>query len=265
MNYYFLPRLPGLNGFVSLANFPPVGTPPRAEKIAHVAWADGEVWHFRDLGAIQPGQSSRFTSNDLATLCPPEEDASLFLFLADEALDPTAPELPTDGRPDTVPAWRANIGMSSQHTSTSYQGEYPEGMTYIPQGNLISFTPFIQMGPKAKTKLLFVNLKRKPSQTCREIGFADARTRQEVLSVPVRENSINVASLNELPDSDAGIWVTYAREIAGIPLYLSHDPEFRQMSFEHTHPPTEMLIFGDRGQAQRDIKSWWLSKIGETA
>jgi hypothetical protein len=264
MNFFFLPRLNGLEGFVTLTNAPPAGTPSDdLEQIVHVIWSDGDVWHVRDLAKLAPGQAITLNEYELPRDCPPEHEASLFFFLSAEKQPAVLDALPTDGRPDTVPAWRSNIGLRSQKTSVSYQGEYPEGMVKIPKGSLVSFTPFIQLGPEIDTKLVMVNLRHAPARENRHMHFAQASDNRPFVTLPVRENSISIVSLKDVLPHGAPQWITYSGDMTGIPLYLSHNKDFTQMSFEHTHPPIEMAVFGDRIEVQKNLKAWWLEHLQE--
>ena len=70
MNYYFMVMIDGLEGVVTLANFPPkdkqVPWPPK--QIAHVLWSDGKNWQFRDLDHLEPGAFKSFKSSSIILL-----------------------------------------------------------------------------------------------------------------------------------------------------------------------------------------------------
>jgi hypothetical protein len=53
--------------------------------------------------------------------------------------------------------------------------------------------------------------------------------------------------------------------MTGIPIFLTNDLNFTKMSLEHTHLPTEILVFGDKRKFQKQMKSWWLSKVYKNA
>jgi len=263
MNFYFMLRVPGLRGFVDLANFPPValaGYQP-TEAVAHVLWSDGKAWQVRDLASLPAGGSLRVREADLPADCPDPDEAGVFLCMTQSRLPRSLDALPQPDQPPTVPAWRANIGLASASTSVSYVGEYPAAMTRIPKGSLVSFSPFLQVGDDIDTKLLLVNLRHAPDQGTGTVSFADPVTRQVQAEARVRQNHVSVISLADLLPAPPGVCVSCSRDIAGIPLYLSHDPEGRELSLEHTHPPLEMALFGDRPKMQQNLKRWWFGRL----
>ena len=164
----------------------------------------------------------------------------------------------------TSPNWRANIQLSSPTTSTSYQGEYPGSMVGVEKGTLLSLGPLVQLKAGLISKLILVNLGAAPGNEVRHIRFAQMNKQKFLLEAKVRRNHCNIIDLSTLncDGSDDPVCV-FSNDLTGIPIFLTHDLKFTKMSLEHTHPPAEMLVFGDRGKIQKQMKNWWLSKINK--
>jgi hypothetical protein len=259
VNYYFLPRMANLNASVTLANFPPAGVGAMMRRRhAYVLWSDGARWCTQMLATLEPSQTLIVHDRDLVSNCPPEDEASLFLCLAADRLPEMMDELPALPDMETVPAWRANIRLASAFTSVSYQGEYPAAMTRIPQATLVSFSPLLQHGPGISNKLVFVNLGRLPERRRVPLIIGSDRSRRPLLSCEVETNRLSVIALDGLGLADDELCIAQSRGITGVPIFLSHDEAFRELSLEHTHPPTEMAVFGDRAKLQSRLKASWL-------
>jgi hypothetical protein len=262
VNYYFMPRVPGLKGAVTLANFPAAddGPPWSAGMIAYAAWSDGTAWQVRDLGVLHAGAAVTCTEDDLPSDMP--DEATAFLFFHHDRLAPRHDALPAGNFMNTQPAWRANIGLVGPSSSVSYQGEYTWNLVPVEKGTLLSYTSFVETGPDLRTQFLMVNLRRDPAiEPCR-VRFVCARTRSVLGNAVVRRNRCTVVPMDDIEVAPGGVLVTVSPDLTGVPLYLTHTRDFRQMSFEHTHPPSELMVFGARNEVQRDIKSWWLAETG---
>lgn len=259
MNFYFLPRYEGLCGEVTLANFPPndsLLTAPQS-KIVHVIWSDGRLWRCRDLDALSWGKTMVVTERMLPDEI--DDDALAFLFLFSRRLPGNLGSATFSDYTDTAPAWRANIRLRSTTTSVSYQGEFPLAMAGIPQGSLVSIGPMIQDGGGITTSFLLFNMRNSPAVetvSIRIVRLSDRRVLREGEAVYNRMSVLPLGGL-DLPEGElVGVM---ADAITGIPLYLSHDKAFRYMSLEHTHPPVELTIFGDRLTLQGAMKRSWLN------
>jgi hypothetical protein len=261
MNYYFMPRIEGLKCRVTLSNFPCVegSRPWSLEQIIHVVWSDQSLWHVRALDTVPPGKSVVWASDDL----PPElpEDASPFFFFHPKKLRTTLDRLIISDLMHTQPNWRANIQLFSPFTSISYQGEYPSKMLGIEKGTLLSLGPLVQLKTGLASKLILVNLMAKPGNEACHIQFAQMRKQKILFETSVRRNHCNIIDLSFLNCDDSDPVCIFSNDLTGIPIFLTHDPEFKKMSLEHTHPPAEMLVFGDNRKFQKKMKNWWLSKI----
>jgi hypothetical protein len=261
MNYYFMPRIEGLKCSVTLANFPCVDgeRPWSIAQVLHVAWSDHSLWQVRALDTVSPGKSAVYSCNELPSELP--DDVSPFLFFHPKKLPPTLTQLIISDLMLTSPNWRANIQLSSPTTSTSYQGEYPGSMLGIEKGTLLTLGPLLQLKTGLTSKLILVNLGAKPGNEVGRIRFAQMRRRKVLHETTVRRNHCNVIDLSFLNCDDSDPVCLFSNDLTGIPIFLTHDLNFTKMSLEHTHPPTEMLVFGNKQKFQKQMKDWWLSKV----
>ena len=260
MNYYFMVMIDGLEGVVTLANFPPkdkqVPWPPK--QIAYVLWSDGKNWQFRVLDHLEPGALKSFKSSELPDDYP--GDVTPFFCLSPEKFPSQIRELPENNLMETTPAWRANIQIMSPHTSVSYQGEYPQAMLSISKGSILSLGTLLQSGQGISNKFIFPNLHKSPRISSYKLSFLKMRSQEIIMTACVRSNDSSVIDLGHLDVSDKEPIVVTAIGTSGIPIFFSHDKDFKYMSFEHTHPPMEMLFLGQRYKHQRNMKNWWLKK-----
>ena len=255
-------RIPGLHAEVTLANFPPndSGAKSPGPQTAHVAWSDGDAWHIRPLDVLDMGKARTYREDDLPRDLPPEAMPSFFLY--PERMEGRFDEPVVSNHLETSPSWRGNIKLRSATTSASYQGEYPSVMLNIPTGTMLSIGPMIQRGPEVGTKFIFVNMRRNPACDEATLRFVDAADLQILKTAKVRFNRCTVIDLVDLPDNGGRMIAALSDGIAGIPLYFSHTDDFSCLSMEHTHPPAEVVVFGDRTKVQQKMKSRWLSLVG---
>lgn len=260
MNYYFMLRVHGLKGAVTLADFPNSdGAVPWPEDMnTHVTWTDGERWQVREMGMVMSGQIHRYTEDDLPADCP--KDASPFFFLYPRRLPETLDELLIESFMNTSPGWRGNIQLFSRTTAASYQGDYPSSMIPIRHGTLLSYSPFIQNGNDVKTLFIIPNLRQTPKIESCGIRFIGATTRTVYMDATLQSNHTSVVDISKIKPISGELILAVSKDLTGIPLYLSHTPEFTQMSLEHTHPPAELAVFGNRNHYQRNMKGYWLKE-----
>jgi len=258
VTYYFLPQIPGLKCKVTIANFPCVEGfvkwPLRQH--VYVTWSDGQQWRVKRIGALEPGEMNIFTEDELSKF--DSRTAGSFVFLWPEVLPDTMDSLISSEHMETVPAWRANMQLVSSSTSVSYQGDYPRQMVELEKGSLFSFGPLFQTGLGISTKLILVNLRRSPIITSHVLRLARFGARKALGKVTIYSNACNIVNLSEFCDQNNTPLSLLCDDLAGIPIYLSHDPCFVNMSLEHTHQPAELFMFGARHVVQRRLKSWWL-------
>ena len=256
-----MPRIEGLKCRITLANFPSIEArlPWDLEQILHVAWTDSAFWHIRSLDTLTPGKTIVVSSDELPQEIP--NNASPFFFLHPTKLPVKLYRLIISDLMNTSPNWRANIQLFSQTTSTSYQGEYPGSMLGIPKGTLLSLGPLVQIKPGIFSKLILVNLTSNPGNEICQVHFAQMAKQKVLFDAFVKRNHCNIIDLSFLDCEESDPICVFSKDLTGIPIFLTHDLEFTKMSMEHTHPPAEMLVFGDKNIFQKQMKSWWLSNI----
>lgn len=256
-----MPRIEGLSSFLTLVNFPCTeGKHPWSlEQFIYVVWDDNSTWQVRRLDNIQPGKSAEMSYENLPSDLPIE--ATPFFFLYPEKLPEKLDRLMVSDLMNTEPNWRANIKLSSPTTSISYQGEYPGKMIEVKKGSLLSFGPLAQIEPGLVTKFIFINLKSDPGSDLCKIRFAQMGKNKILLETAVYQNRCTVVDVSDLDCDGSSPLCAISDELTGIPIYLTHDADFKKMSFEHTHAPMEILVFGDRRIFQKNMKSWWSENI----
>ncbi len=259
MNYYFMPRIDGVKSSVTLVNFSCVETGKQSvEQFAHVAWSDGEQWQVRFLNKVEPNGIQRFTLDDLPTEC--DEKHSPYLFLYPEKLDEAYETLVVSDHMHTVPTWRGNIQFYSDTTAVSFQGEFPGAMTKIPKGSLVSSSNMIQLSDKSSTKLILPNMRLSPKIEEGRLILVKARSGEILKEETIKTNTINIINTDGIRFDPPDMLIVMTPDMVCIPMYFSHNHDYSQLSLEHTHPPSSLLVFGDVNKFQRQIKSHWLGK-----
>lgn len=260
MNYYFMPRIPGVKSAVTLVNYPCVETGKvSVTQYAHVTWSDGTQWQVRFLKQVEPDGIERFTSDDLPEECR-AETCSPFLFLYPEQLPETLDTLVVSDHMETVPTWRGNIQLFSETAAVSFQGEFPGGMTKIPTGTLVSSSNMIQLSDNASTKLILPNMRLKPDIIEGRLMLVKARDGEVLMETTIKTNTINVVDTTGIRFDPPDMLIVMTPDMVCIPMYFSYNKDFTQLSLEHTHPPSSLLVFGDVNKFQRDMKSYWLGR-----
>lgn len=265
MNFYFAPIISELQTRLTLNNYTPVEEGiPLEELYVYTTWIDGDKWCVKKLDKLGPGKSKTFTASDHPAI--QSVGGMLLYFLFPDDLPDVLDTLPI--RPDllhTIPDWRANIQLCSPTTSVSYQGEYPDSMLGIPKGSLVSISPMGQTGEDVITKLIFTNIRKNPEVQARTVVIKGLQSNRIIAEFEVKTNHCNILDITDglrLTDEPTGL---LSPDMAGIPVYLSHDKEFRFLSLEHTHPPISLTMFGNTEQRMemvRTMKQYWLKNVG---
>jgi hypothetical protein len=268
MNYYFFPQITSLKTTVTLANFPPTVTPSWDAQPAyiHATFSTGTKWKIFFIREIAQGDMFSFEVEDLPE--QPPEESSVFLFMNPNRLPEYMDLLPIEKFMESEPNWRGNIKLSSETTSTSYQGEYPDFMLNLSKGTLLTFNPLIQTQSGVITQLIVVNILRNPE--IREgrlfiVHQVSGKLRKECR---ITTNTCNLIDLSGLEDDFQDPLCLYSPDMVGVPLFLSHDSSFNFMSLEHSYPLHEVTVFGDNARRHgllKKVKTYWINSIGENA
>lgn len=258
MSYYPILKAPGCQGWTTLCNFSPNNWETRdsSEKFVNVTWRYEAGWKTENIGNLASGEIRTVKSQDIAGLVP--EDALPLLSLTMAKLSAHSDNLPRiDATRTTVPAWRAALGLSTTHASTSYQGEIDPFPT---QGSLLTFGPFIQFGEGIENYLILLNVENSPITRISQVEIYDSEKTALKGTFEVRNNDATIIALDSLGFSPADLPLIICRGMSGIPLYFSKTSDGSFLSLEHTHPPASYVIHGKRWEAQKILKNIWLSK-----
>lgn len=262
MSYYPILKAPGCQGWATLCNFPPNNWETRdtSEKRINVTWAAESGWKTETIGALGYGAVRTIGVHDLAGVVP--AGALALLSLTPQAVPPSCDTLPrTDAIRTTVPAWRATLGLSTLHASTSYQGEIDP---FPVPGSLLTFSPFIQFGPEIENYLIFLNVEKSPTARSAQLNIYDSAIPQKPKgSFQVGNNDATAIRLDSLGFGPTDLPLIISKGISGIPLYFSKTRDGSFLSLEHTHPPASYVIHGKRFEAQKILKNAWLSKVAQ--
>ena len=258
MSYYPILRAPGCEGWTTLSNFSPnnweVGA--NEKKGIYVSCVEGDTWLTSKIGDLPANEMHTVKASDIENIIP---DNSLgFLSLSTIDLSGRSAELPIENNArTTIPEWRSTLGLSSQHSTVSYQGEI---IAFPSPGSLLSFCPFLQFGESIENYLLFVNLSKSPIKRKSKIEIYNTKSKEFLSTHTVETNNMTCISLDNLGFSQRDLPLVICREISGIPLFFSRTKDGVYLSLEHTHPPGSLVVHGKRFVAQKILKDNWFSR-----
>ncbi len=262
MNYYFFPQIKGFKSSITLVNYPcqdhfPLR--PEAQTV-YATWSNGERWHYRAVGKIAPHEAKEFFLDDLPADVPRELHPFLFFHYLD--VPETSDKLVMSDHMFFMPTWRGNIKVFNEHTATSYEGDYQHEMVrFIKKGSLCSLSPMLQSGPGIINKFIMVNLSETPQVHEHTIRMVDPKRGVILHEDKVFTNRCNVIDLDGLNIPDDTVVLAVCGSMVGIPVFFSASKDGKEMSFEHTHPPVSMWVFGQSTEMQKTLKAYWLGKF----
>ena len=259
----FFPVLNDTNFYNSstiIYNFPPndyeqIKNVPR---YLSLIWLEEGGWKTYLIDRLKTFESKEIFYKSIKPLIPSEGLA--ILSLTRSPLETNLKTLPLKTLPETTPIWRSTISLHvGNNNSASYQGEiqpFPE------KASLLSFSTFLQKRENHKNFLIFVNLEDKCFQRQASIKLAKASNPKDIVGeFSVKTNSCNLIDLDNFKIQKNDISVFYSSEISGIPIFLSYSLKDNSISLEHTHPPSNLIIHGDRKKLQKLIKESWFSML----
>lgn len=266
MNYYFLPQIPSLKSTVTLANFPPTKSSSwKSESVyVHAAFSTGVDWKVFFILKLNSGNTISLSMEDLPER--PSKDGSIFFFMHPERLPERLDLLPVDPFMESDPNWRGNIQLSSKTTSVSYQGEYPGFMLNIPRGTILIFNPLIQSFPGVINELIVANLVRAAERKLGRLFVVRQISGKIEKKFEIETNICNLVDLSGLESDPKDPLCLYSPDMAGIPIFFSHDPSYRLMSLEHSYPPHEFTVFGDNAKRHgfiKEVKTHWINNFAK--
>lgn len=221
-----------------------------------MTWRCETGWKTENIGNLAFDEMRTVKSQDIAGLVP--ESALPLLSLTMAKLPAHSDNLPSlDGPLTTVPAWRAALGLSTRHASTSYQGEIDP---FPSQGSLLTFGPFIQFGKEIENYLILLNIENSPIIRTSQVEIYDSEKTMLKGTFEIRNNDATVIAMDNLGFNPSDLPLIICRSMAAIPLYFSKTTDGAFLSLEHTHPPASYVIHGRRWEAQKILKNIWFSK-----
>jgi hypothetical protein len=259
VSYYPIITAPYCRGKTILYNFSPNNweSADRFNQHINLTYIEDGLWHSKTMGRIDYDSYKEFTYNDIVSLIP---DGALALFSVTKNKLPEASEvLPVLTKNHTyMPMHRATLGLESEYTTTSYQGELDP---FPIQASLLTFSPFMQFGEGIENYVLLINLEKIPKKREVEIEIYDARSKKLKKVQNVCSNQVNVVSLDDAGFNRESLPVVICRGMAFIPLYFSSYNQGELLSLEHSHPPASLVVHGNRFGAQKQLKNYWLSQL----
>lgn len=258
MSYYPILKAPHCQGWTTLCNFPPNNWERKIskEKFINVTWAEGGQWRTENVGKLAFNGIRTFGFNDLLKVIPQGVLPLLSLTLSKPpAHSDSLPQL--EAIRTVMPAWRATLGLSTEYTSTSYQGEIDP---FPVPGSMLTFGPFLQFGRGIENFLIFLNIEKSPKTRVAQVEIFDADKTALKAKFDVRNNDATIISLDGLGFSAMELPLIICREMAAVPLYFSKTSDGNFLSLEHTHPPASYVVHGRRWEAQKILKKIWLSR-----
>ncbi len=257
MNYFFFLDTDDADIYPSVEIF----NRPPAERLSNdiitsknvlVFYSDNNQWHSHCITKLTPNSSITLKKKDLPKNF---QDKSVFLCLSDnEKVEKFS--LNNENYMNCIPSWRANIKISSNTSSVSYQGEYPFIMTQK-KLSLVSCSPMIQYGIDINSYFYLINLKSDPKQNQFNVKIMDI-DKNIIQEVKFKTNYINILNLNDIiKKNNKLLYVFTSDEEGGIPIFFSKNINNTSFSLEHTHPPTEYTFQGNRNLFQKKKKSFW--------
>ena len=157
---------------------------------------------------------------------------------------------------------RASYNFTFKKSSTSYQGEYPSNMAKINKGSFLTFDPL-----KSKSDSIFIedylllmnlNISAKFNSDI-NVNVYDPENKLSAFALKARQNDISIFNLKSFKKKYQNKIMFYcSKESIFIPLFLTLDKKNNQLSFEHTHPPSDIFIGRDKQNAVKILKREWI-------
>lgn len=256
MNFFFLLKnnIPNLKSEIDLINFSPsleFSKSKSQDSILHIVYSDGNEWIYKDLCKLPKNETITISEDDIDNSL---KNHSIYFSINKNKISKSDYLLDEKYHVSSI-AWRANIKIRNNKTTTSYQGEYPGGMTKK-NISLVSCSPMIQNKKLSENYFYLVNLHTNPKITKFDVNILDSK-KNKLTSLKCYTNNINFFNLNNLnlPENN-NMFIFQSDNGGGIPIYFSQDKN-GQMSLEHTHPPTEYVLHGNRFLFQKIKKNFW--------
>ena len=259
MNYFFFLSHPdkSLKSSVDLFNRPPSITWSKQilyDVYINIFYTDGNNWIFDNLGILKKNEYITIKKNDLPSKF---RDKSVFISLNKKRYKDKE-EIVDENYMQSIPAWRSNIKIFNDKTSCSYQGEFP-GSMITKDLSLVSCCPMIQLNKNLESYFYLINLNKDPKKIKFKITLLNSN-REILHNHYFYTNTVNILPLNNLPiNLDDKMTIFISKDKGGIPIYFTKNKNNTSLSIEHTHPPIEYIVHGNRPYFQKVKKNHWFS------
>ena len=157
---------------------------------------------------------------------------------------------------------RVSMNFSYLKSTTSYQGEYPFKMSTLKKGSLLSFDT-IKDSTISSTKnfIILMNLSKNYSSIkSTRVKFFDPRNKEKFIYINAYRNFFTVIDkekYEKLLNTNKTIFMT-SELSTFIPILLCFNCETKQLSVEHTHPPSEYFFGPQKLNLVRIVKKKWI-------
>jgi len=143
---------------------------------------------------------------------------------------------------ETIPAFRANLRIYNNSGGfSSYQSEYPYGMT-VRNGSIMSPLSTLSNKNADYNKVFVTNIFHKPVIEKFKIYFVDISLKKILYEKEIYTNSLNEVEIQK-EFINPNVFL-FTDKYLGVPVFVSC--KNNHLSCEHTHPPHEYIISGDK-------------------
>lgn len=162
-------------------------------------------------------------------------------------------------------AERASLNYHFGNNSSSYQGEYPYQMSCLKKGSFWSFDALKEIESEISESFLILMNINHDAQANSEVDLEIYHPSSIEKKVHFRagQNAYTILKLREVNhlhpkgDQSSPLFIQ-SKSSLFIPMFLNVNKITSQLSFEHTHPPSELLWGADKMQKVQSIKKRWL-------
>ena len=159
-------------------------------------------------------------------------------------------------------AERVSINFHLKKSFTSYQGEYPYQMTLLKKSSFLTFDILKNSSEINNINFLILTniFKESKIQDYCNIEFFNPHYRENIKLFKAKRNSYTIKRVCDLEKKIGNEKPLFLKsnKFNFIPLMLSINIESKQLSLEHTHPPTEFFYGLKKYEAVKLIKNQWL-------
>ena len=159
-------------------------------------------------------------------------------------------------------AQRTSLNFSYENCISSYQGEYPYSMASIKKGSFFSFDTLKERkNEKVKNFIILVNISLSSnSRDLIKVKIFSPQNKEDYLLIDAKRNAYTILDIDSYQgnfENQETLFLS-CNLCTFIPIVLSVDLVNKQLSLEHTHPPSELFFGDDKFKFVNLIKKQWL-------